>query len=119
MVVIRPGWFDNGRTTVRPYKGLHVLLYYNGRHPTRHYPCVPTTGYTSCCTATDAQTVRPYNGLHVSLYCNGRTDRASLQESSPCVFTGVVSVRPYHRYTLGAETPSWSWTGACSTLSSS
>ena len=37
----------NGRTTVRPYKSLHVLLYYDGRHPTQSYPCVPTRGYTS------------------------------------------------------------------------
>ena len=28
---------------------------------------VPTTGYTSCCTTTDAQTVRPYKSLPVGL----------------------------------------------------
>ncbi len=85
-------------------------------------------------TGTDAQTVRPYRSrLGASLRRATRLAvlqrtpsdstlavrpyrsrlRASLHESYCC------AVRPYHRYTLGAGTPSWSWTGACSTLSSS
>ena len=70
--------YYNGRTTVRPYKGLLVSLYYNGR-----------------------TTVRPYKGLfvsssHVIGYSSrfdrdGRTDRASLQDSVTA--SGVRGVR--------------------------
>ena len=81
-------WFGTDAQTVRPYNGLHVSLYYNGRtdraslqRATRiavlqrtHRPCVPTTGYSYRCTTTDAQTVRPYNGLLVSLV-RGRVTR--------------------------------------------
>ena len=64
---------------MRPYKGLYVPLYYNGRtdraslqRVTRialtqrtHRSCVPTKGYTYRFDTTDAQTVRPYKGLPV------------------------------------------------------
>ncbi|WP_297170779.1 hypothetical protein, partial [uncultured Porphyromonas sp.] len=79
--------------TERPYSGLLVLLYYNGRSDRASLqrvsrlavlrrtlrPSVPTAGYSSCCTTTDAQTERPYSGLVVLPYYDGRSDRASLQ----------------------------------------
>ena len=63
---------------VRPYNGLHVSLYYNGRTTVRPYNRYSSAGLTTDALRLNTP-VRPYNGLHVSLYYNGRTDRASLQ----------------------------------------
>ena len=67
-------------TSVRPYMGLYVLLYYNGRSTERPYNRYSLTGsttdaqivrpynrYSLTGSTTDAQIVRPYKGLLVSL----------------------------------------------------
>ena len=69
-------------TFVRPYKGLLVLLYYNGR--------------------TDRASLQP---LHVSLFDNGRTTvRPYSRYSSRCSTTDAQIVRPYSRYSSRCST---------------
>ena len=76
----------------------------NGRPPTQHYPCVPTTVTRLALTETDAQIVRPYNSY--SSRCSG-TDALPLDTpvrpysgyTSRFNGNGRSTERPYNRYT--------------------
>ncbi len=80
----------------------------NGRPPTQHYPCVPTTVTRLALTGTDAQIVRPYNRY---------TSRYSGTDARPSVPTTVIrlvirertldraSLQPLHVSLLGNGRP--------------
>ena len=72
----------------------------NGRPPTQHYPCVPTTVTRLSLTGTDAQIVRPYSGYTSRLNGDGRLIlRPYNSYTSRLNGDGRSTVRPYNRYT--------------------
>ncbi len=60
--------YYNGRTTVRPYTGLHVLLYYNGRTTVRPYNRYSSVGSTTDTVTFDTTDALPLNTHRASLH---------------------------------------------------
>ena len=90
--------------SVRP---LYQMLQHHGCYPSRlvrqrtHRPCVPTKGYTSCCTTTDAiplDTIRASLRRATRLVVLQRTHRPCVPTTGytfRCTATDAQTVRPY------------------------